>query len=233
MQDSDSPSGKKLSPILEIDDSRSGEPTGSFRPGAGAGALVAARGGGALAAEADLYRFFFTQIERAVGRRRPPLSVGIISYLSGLLVEQAHAGAPAAGHTPLAELRREAMFASPSEAAAIWRRLGDYALVIAGFFEESLRRRSVDRSYYEQMGATAYRQVESRLWSGGSGLFGELSHRFHVCTEVLLEVKEEVRDEHDNDVLRLYERWVSTGSSRVAERLRALGVVPVRRSERG
>jgi hypothetical protein len=41
-------------------------------------------------------------------------------------------------------------------------------------------------------------------------------------------VRQEARENTDADVLRLYEEWLASGSPRAAERLRALGVVPVR-----
>ena len=94
-----------------------------------------------------------------------------------------------------------------------------------------MRRRAVSSDYYAEMGRGAYGTLSRILRSPGadfSDVFGELSVKFNECTEVIAEVRDEARENHETDIVRLYDEWLATGSPRAAERLRVLGVVPVR-----
>ncbi|MCK7580759.1 MAG: hypothetical protein MZV65_37410 [Chromatiales bacterium] len=63
-----------------------------------------------------------------------------------------------------------------------------------------------------------------------SELFEELAAKFTDFADVLGEVAEHPDVRHHKDILRLYERWLKTGSRRAAARLRALGIEPERRA---
>lgn len=111
------------------------------------------------------------------------------------------------------------------------RRLGDVALFIAGVFTDSLKRKVVDVDYYIAMGGNAYARLSDTLpHTVGSRSFGtvfeELASKFTDFVDVLGEVSGSERSGSHEDVLRLYEIWLRTGSRRAAERLRILGLVP-------
>jgi hypothetical protein len=185
-----------------------------------------------LVAESNLFDFFRERVETAVAHQRAPVSENAVYYLSNLLTEQVRLGEAGEqeDEPTLVELQHRAVHAPPAEAVSHWRRLGDSSLVVAGYFRESLERRAVSRDYYERMGSTAYRALE-RILGGSSNfaeIFAELSGRYRDCVEVLSEVRDEARERNDTDILKLYEEWLTTGSPRVAERLKALGVVPTR-----
>ena len=114
-----------------------------------------------------------------------------------------------------------------------WRELGDQALYISGFFRSSLNRQTISVDYYLSMGASAYSQLAGLLRAPGEGasldaVYAELADSFEDCSEVLQTVRDAVRADAHSDILRLYEEWVTTGNPRTAERLRELGVVPMR-----
>ena len=106
------------------------------------------------------------------------------------------------------------------------RNLGDRALFIAGFFGDSLSRSVVDIDYYGDVGRAAYanlaeslsRQVTEKTWTG---LYLELAQRFHEFADVLAEVVDRTRSGGSEDLLRLYERYLRTGSPRDRNRLAA------------
>lgn len=191
-----------------------------------------ARNAVAVIGDAQLFDFFRERVENAVVHQRAGVSENTVFYLTNLLAEQARREEEEEDHEPtLVELRQRAVAASPGEAVTHWRRLGDTSLVVSGFFRESLERRRISRDYYERMGAAAYRALCGLLGHGPGTLadiFSELSDRYRTCAEVLTEVREEAVEQSDADILRLYEQWLATGSPRVAERLRKLGVVPQR-----
>lgn len=185
---------------------------------------------------ADLHGFFQERVEEAVRHQRAPIRPETGCYLTALLVEQGRRE-EGPGPQTLVEMQAEAIAAPATRAAPMWRRMGDHALIISGLFQEHIERRRLSRAYYEEMGAAAYarlgrlfRAFEARQAEiGGMGdTFAELSDRFHACVAVLQEVREEAAPCSDDDVLRLYERYLQGGSPRIAERLQRLGVVPVR-----
>jgi len=111
------------------------------------------------------------------------------------------------------------------------RRLGDVALFISGIFSQSLNRCVVDVDYYVSMGGSAYSYLSDtmRATSRGramSGIYDELASKFVAFVDVLGEVSEGANCSNDIDVLRQYEIWLRTGSTRAADRLRAAGIHP-------
>ncbi len=108
------------------------------------------------------------------------------------------------------------------------RRVGDRALFVSGFFSDSLHRSLVDIDYYTYLGAYAYGSL-ARLGHPAFGdIFDELAAKFTAFVDVLSEVSERTALTSNTDILRLYEKWVRTGSPRSADLLAARGIVPVR-----
>ena len=107
--------------------------------------------------------------------------------------------------------------------------MGDTALFVSGFFADSLSRGLVDLGYYKAMGGQAYARLsrEDSARGVGSTVFSELSGRFSELADVLAEVSETSHLSTNRSVLRLYERWVQTGSRRAATLLAERGIAPV------
>lgn len=182
-----------------------------------------------IVAEKDLFDYFHTRVETAVAHQNSPVSQDTVFYLSHLLAEQGRVDDAPEAELTLVELRQRAATAGRAEAVSIWKQMGDHTLVVAGYFRERIERRRLSRDYYARMGTAAYDVLARMLGGEGFGrIFGELSTRWDACTDVIAEVRDEAADRNDADVLRLYEEWLRTGSPRVAERLRELGVVPMR-----
>ncbi len=111
------------------------------------------------------------------------------------------------------------------------RRLGDVALFISGIFSQSLNRCVVDVDYYVAMGGSAYSYLSDTMRATNrgramSGIYDELASKFVAFVDVLGEVSEGANCSNDIDVLRQYEIWLRTGSTRAADRLRAAGIHP-------
>lgn len=178
----------------------------------------------------DLFAFFLGRVETAVNHQAAPVSANTVYYLSNLLAEQGRADESNAP-TTLVELRQKASEAPHAEAVSLWKRLGDQSLMVTGYFREHLERRRLSRDYVATMGTCAYGALERILTGprGGFGeVFGELAGKWGTCADVIAEVRDEACERSDRDILKLYEEWLSTGSPRVAERLRELGVIPIR-----
>jgi hypothetical protein len=113
-----------------------------------------------------------------------------------------------------------------SEQRARLRRVGDCSLFITGFFPDSLARRAVDVDYYKSMGEYAYGSLSHVEEDTFAEVFGELARKFVGFMDVLADVSERTKTTSTPDVLRLYEKWLRTGSSRDGQRLVEQGIVP-------
>jgi hypothetical protein len=127
---------------------------------------------------------------------------------------------------PLAFLLKEALEEQGPARVQMLRRLGDTSLFVSGFFPDSLSRRSslVDVDYYIAMGGRAYDAVGASARHSGKDLWNELSSRFRLLVDLLNEVSERTLASTDKGLVRLYERWMKTGSERLSGVLAARGV---------
>jgi hypothetical protein len=126
---------------------------------------------------------------------------------------------------PLAVRLARAMQTGGLEQRARLRSLGDFSLFMAGFFSDSFSRRSIDVDYYVSMGEYAYGSL-SRAEDAFREVFAELSRKFVGFSDVLADISERTALTSNNDVLRLYEKWLRTGSERDGQRLIERGIVP-------
>lgn len=195
---------------------------------------------GRLITDVSVDEYFSEAVQAAISRRRAAVSGETAIYLTNLLTgfltaEHLYDVTPD-GVTirPLAMLYGDAVQASSIEdRVKALRRLGDIALFISGLFAHSLSRSLVDVDYYIAMGGNAYGCLadnghRSRPIRRLQEVFMELANRFTECVDVLSDVGEKANLNNDTDILRLYEIWLGSGSSRAAEKLQAMGIQPIR-----
>jgi hypothetical protein len=127
---------------------------------------------------------------------------------------------------PLAVRLARALQSGGSEQRARLRSLGDFSLFMSGFFSDSFRRRLVDVDYYVSMGEYAYGSLGRREEDAFSEVFTELARKFVGFTDVLADISERTALGSHTDVLRLYEKWLRTGSERDGQRLIERGILP-------
>ena len=106
------------------------------------------------------------------------------------------------------------------------RKVGDLSLFTSGFFADSLHRGLVDIDYYIQLGECAYGSLARQGDDALGEVFDELSEKFTAFVDVLGEVSERTALSSNTDLLRLYEKWLRTGSRRSGDLLVARGIVP-------
>ena len=106
------------------------------------------------------------------------------------------------------------------------RKLGDRALYISGFFGDSLSRKVVDVDYYADIGGAAYASLahctrEDTL----AKVYDVFSTRFLEFVDVLTYISHQSAITSDQSILRLYERYMKTGSELAREKLVEMGLV--------
>ena len=97
---------------------------------------------------------------------------------------------------------------------------------MSGFFSDSLKRKLVDVDYYATIGGFAYSALSRYESDTFSPVFAELAENFAAFVDVLTEVSERTSCTSNSDLLRLYEKWLKTGSPRSGQLLVEQGVVP-------
>ena len=105
------------------------------------------------------------------------------------------------------------------------KRVGDTSLYISGVFGDSLRRKIVDVDYYAEIGGLAYGRLATELNDDTGQVFYEFSNRFLDYVDVLAFVGQNSGLQTNQDLLRLYERYVATGSQLAKEQLVELGLL--------
>jgi hypothetical protein len=147
----------------------------------------------------------------------------VVQLLAGFLERPS---GDAAGGAPLAcQLARALERAGPQQRASL-KQVGDVSLFVSGFFSDSLRRTLVDVDYYVCIGGCAYGALSRQTEDTFSTVFAELAGNFVGFVDVLSEVSERSSCGSNTDLLRLYERWLRTGSPRSGQLLIERGVVP-------
>jgi hypothetical protein len=173
--------------------------------------------------------YFRELVDSALERQQVPAGEYTSYYLVNLLCQfvrpdgRGRAEDPA---QPLAFRLKRALESGGSEQRARLRDLGDFSLFTSGFFSDSLQRRSVDIDYYVSMGEYAYGSLSRRDEDAFSDVFAELSRRFVAYVDVLAEISERTALTSCNDVLRLYEKFLRTGSVRDGKKLIDKGIIP-------
>jgi hypothetical protein len=126
----------------------------------------------------------------------------------------------------LAEMYLRAQNSPPPMRADLLKKLGDSSLYISGFFGDSLSRKIVDIDYYVDMGGVAYGELSTSATSGGlSQVYGEFSVRFAAFVDVLTYISQDARVQSNEDLLRLYDRYMATGSRLAGEQLVEKGLL--------
>jgi hypothetical protein len=185
---------------------------------------------------ANLREFFRDSLHGALARAHLAVEDQTEHYVVNLLTlfarsEALYDGAPGGGVRlkPLVVMLCEALEApSAAERNRALQRLGDVSLFVAGFFARSFAARLIDIDYHIAMGGRAYGTLAAAVPRGRGrvlgAVFAELAEKFPGLVDALNDISEASYRHSDQDILRLYEQWLKTGSRRCYTLLKRLGV---------
>ncbi len=195
-----------------------------------------------IVAAHSVSHFFNEAIEDAIRQQRVDATDGATRYLVALLGDYVHPDRQAgeALDRPLTLLFDEALHTpNPADRFQRLRIIGDGILYGCGFFGDHFEARGVDGKYLRGLGTRAYEEAGSMLRRApaetpatrGPDLFAELAGNFDAFVGVLTDVADATVAtslESSRGLLKVYERWLKTGSDRLASALTSHGVVPTR-----
>lgn len=102
--------------------------------------------------------------------------------------------------------------------------VGDYALYISGYFAESLNKKIIDVDYYNSLGKKAYAEIYNIL--GDNGLvYYSLYSDYNKLIELLTAVSFNTMHTSTQNLIKLYDRWLVTGSNILEKKLNELGII--------
>lgn len=197
-----------------------------------------------IVAAHSAHEFFRDLLLKAVQNQRqsvqPETEAYLVNLLAGFLESEALFSKDEAGRVearPLAFLLKDALEQDGAQRLALLRKLGDTSLFVSGFFSESLSSGPVGADYYTAMGERAYDALGGAVarhsrnvgdLAGKKSVFEELAARFKQVANVLEEVSERTASSTNAGLLRLYDKFLRTGSMRLSVLLRGQGMlVPV------
>ncbi|MCC6648091.1 MAG: hypothetical protein IT374_21295 [Polyangiaceae bacterium] len=184
----------------------------------------------------DVTGFFREAVDDALREGRVDATDGARQYLADMLAGRCGQGVPRdALDKPVTLLLDEALHAPATERLERLRDVGDGTLALSGLYHDHLERRGVDSRYVGTVGKTAYGAAAGLLSRGdGPGaldLFGELAEKFDRLAEALRRIADGIfaaPGTGPDALLRVYERWLRTGSSRLERALISEGLLPMR-----
>ncbi len=178
--------------------------------------------------------FFIEQVDRAFQMRKMETIPIARQYLVDLLEHYVSAQnlfdsedpSGKVRRTTLAEMYLTAQQAPTSQRVELLKKLGDTSLYVSGFFGDSLKRKVVDLDYYMDMGAVAYHSLSGFVNDDQfSELYKEFGGRFVEFVDILTYISNESLVRSNEDLLRLYDRYILTGSKLAEEQLLEKGVL--------
>ena len=180
--------------------------------------------------ETSLSSYFSKRLTRYARRFRPPPHEDTCWYLGSLLERfgrNEELFSYQDGHMtlrPLALLYSDAIQANNSrERCLMLQQLGDMALFLGALFPERLTRHGIHQDYFIGMGGSAYDYLADNA-RANRRIFAELANTFPLMLEMVANACSRTQRLTTEEVLALYQRWLSTSDPVIESQLCALGI---------
>jgi len=182
--------------------------------------------------------FFKEVVDEAIAKRNVQVGPSIKNYLVSVLVhyldarnlfeQDVNQTTGRKEDETLAEMYLRANQSPLAEKQGLLKKLGDRTLYISGFFGDSLERKIVDIDYYAEMGGAAYAGLASCVHEDTlAQVYKTFSRQFLDFVDVLTYISQRSMVQSDQNILRLYDRYLRTGSPLAREKLAEIGVVTI------
>lgn len=169
--------------------------------------------------------YFSELVDSALEKRKLTTSPYVSKYLVGLLEANLVTENMTLNST-LAEALLSAYQADKPVRIERLKRVADTSLYVSGFFGDSLRRKIIDIDYYADIGGAAYANLAQEVGADiRSQVYLEFSKRFLEYVDLLTFISQNSLIQSNQDLLRLYERYVITGSELAKEQLIERGLL--------
>ncbi|MEI6079184.1 MAG: hypothetical protein WCQ53_00910 [bacterium] len=171
--------------------------------------------------------FFFSElVDTAIKNQQVQLSDHAKIYIINLLSRNIKSNDAPYLDVPLSIIFQQSFIEPLRQRRPMLKYVGDYSLYIGGYFSESLNRKIIDVGYYLSVGAQAFSNLSNIAESSqNSSLYSEIFKKFSNLMDILTEVSFETHISRAEDLIRLYDRWLKTGSSILERKLIEKGII--------
>ena len=180
--------------------------------------------------ETSLSSYFSKRLNRYAKRFRPPPHEDTCWYLGSLLERFGRSEQLFAFQDgqmtlrPLALLYSDAIEADNArDRCLMLQQLGDMALFLGALFPERFTRHGILQDYFIGMGGSAYDYLADNA-KANRHIFAELANTFTRMLEMVANACSRTQHLTTEEVLALYQRWLSTRDPVIENQLRALGI---------
>ena len=126
----------------------------------------------------------------------------------------------------LAELFLTAHQSEHSQKVGLLKKLADKSLYISGFFSDSLQRKIIDVDYYVDMGGAAFASLaDCTKEDTRAHTYNIFSRRFGDFVDVLSVLSQKSQLQSNQNILRIYDRYLKTGSDLDRAKLIEMGLL--------
>lgn len=168
--------------------------------------------------------YFLTELELAEQKlgfkTNEELKVYILKLLSNQLLQNNELDL----NKPLAISFLEAFNEDQNSCARKLKNIGDYVLYIAGYFSESLNKKIIDIDYYNKLGVKAYAELYNLLGESGA-VYYSLCTDYYKLLDLLMEISFKTMQTDTKNLIKLYDRWLVTGSNVLEKKLNEKGII--------
>jgi hypothetical protein len=170
--------------------------------------------------------FFNNLIDEAVRLQELKLTDPVRFYLLSLLSGNLENIQTPYQDTPLAILLHQAVLSPIDEKRNILKFVGDNSLYTAGYFNQSLNKKTINRNYYIGIGEIAFKSLSGVASTKTmEELYWELFKSFNDMVKILTEISAKTFSSTSEDIIRLYEIWQNTQSKVIENILLEKGVI--------
>lgn len=128
----------------------------------------------------------------------------------------------------LAEMYLRAQNSESKLKTELLKKLGDVSLYVSGFFGDSFSRKIIDVDYYINMGESAYSSLATATKEDTvKKVYVEFSTKFLSFVDVLSFISQKAQLQNKENILRIYEKYMKTGSPLAREILVEQGIVAI------
>lgn len=102
--------------------------------------------------------------------------------------------------------------------------IADYTLYLSGYFAESFNKKIIDVDYYSKIGMKAYAELYN-LIGESCPVYYELYYEYYKLLEILTEISFHTMHTGTRNLLKMYDRWLVTGSCVLEKKLNEKGII--------
>jgi len=166
--------------------------------------------------------YFFNEFILAQNKTGIFLDEDLKAYLLKVLVDRLNNKVDLDLNKPLAILYLEALKEPQNLCIKKLKSIADHTLYIAGYFSESLNKKLIDTKYYCAISKKAYQELHGLL---EENIYNKIVTKHNDLVDILTELSFHTMHTSSKNLIKLYDRWLQTGSLVLEQKLNEKGII--------